>query len=322
MKSKFILSAMAFLIAPALFSQSTYDAAILGYTGFRYACEDGVTPVVRIQNVGTATMASCVVETWKGGGLVSSFDWQLAVPAAPNDIRQPALPLVENVQPDDVLEIRIISVNGQEDEGDLNNVLMVSMDEVPVSSFDEHVTVQVHTGSEMQALSWQIRDLMGIVVATGGPYETTLELHEELVGLAPLQCHQILFSGAGPMGVPMGYFQLLSSNGEPFFTLPGELMEGPVNKGFITGGNVGIAAGSRDPEYRIGPNPTDAVVRITSYNGPVQVRVSDAAGRRIAEIPRPAHVVDLDLSGQDAGIYFLTLITADGARHSRQVIRN
>jgi hypothetical protein len=61
------LSVLLLSSSVATIAQTNYDARILEYTGLKYPCAGGATPVVRIKNIGTQTMSGCVVETWKNG---------------------------------------------------------------------------------------------------------------------------------------------------------------------------------------------------------------------------------------------------------------
>ncbi len=160
--------------------QSTYDAKILEYTGLRYACEGSGTPVLKIQNAGSATMGTCVVETWKNGLMVNTFNWILAVPALQGEVRQPALPSVP-VDPGDQLEFHIISVNDEPDEDPLGNILAIDLSDTPALANGGEMEVRVELGDDPGAIVWSVTNQLNQVVATGGPYdESNSEVTDEL----------------------------------------------------------------------------------------------------------------------------------------------
>lgn len=175
------------LLAAALLAtgQATYDAKILDYTGLRYSCEGSGTPVLKIQNAGSATMGTCVVETWKNGLMVNSFNWILAVPALTGDVRQPALPVVPGLEPGDQLEFHIISVNGLPDEDPLGNILGINMDEVPSFSQGGSMEVRIELGDEPGAIVWSVTNALNQVVATGGPYDAPNSEQVDELNLPP-----------------------------------------------------------------------------------------------------------------------------------------
>ena len=156
-----------------LTAQNTYDARILDYAGLKYPCEGASAPVLKIQNVGTATMGTCVVETWKNGLMVNTFNWILAVPALTGQVRQPVLPLVPEVQPGDELEFRIISVNEQPDQDASGNILQLDLDAEVKYADDGDLTVEVITGEVSGEVYWRLITASGQTVGSGGPYSET-----------------------------------------------------------------------------------------------------------------------------------------------------
>ena len=78
--------------------------------------------MLRVQNAGSETMTSCDIDVLKNGLTVETFNWVLGVPAAMNEFRQPALPVLSGVEPGDELEFRILTVNGQADQGLVENI--------------------------------------------------------------------------------------------------------------------------------------------------------------------------------------------------------
>ncbi len=170
-------------------AQTTYDAKILEYTGLKYACDGGVTPLLRIKNIGSATMGGCVVETWKNGIMVNSFDWQLAIPALQNDVRQPALPPVGGVDANDALEFRIISVNTVPDEDPVGNIMQIELDETPALATGGDVEVEVSLGDDPGSVTWSVKNGLAQVVASGGPYEDANTTVTEALTLDPGGCY-------------------------------------------------------------------------------------------------------------------------------------
>ena len=172
------------IAAFACAGQSTYDAKILEYTGLRYACEGSGTPVLKIQNAGSAAMGTCVVETWKNGLVVNSFNWILAVPALQGEVRQPALPVVP-VDPGDELEFHIISVNGEPDEDAAGNILGVDLSDTPALSNGGEMEVLVELGDDPGAIAWSVTNHLNQVVASGGPYEEGNTVVTDEIDLPP-----------------------------------------------------------------------------------------------------------------------------------------
>ena len=174
---------------PMCRAQTTYDARILDYVGQKYPCEGGTTPILKIRNEGSASMSGCVVETWKNGLIVNSFNWVLAIPSVTGESRLPALPPIGVVLPGDELEFRIISVNTFPDEESDGNILTVELDQAPALATGGDVEVEVALGDDPGSVTWSVKDALNQVVASGGPYEDVNSVVTESIDLPPDGCY-------------------------------------------------------------------------------------------------------------------------------------
>jgi hypothetical protein len=313
----------AFMFAFGAAAQYTHDARILEYTGLRHACGTETTPVLKIQNVGTATMGTCVVETWKNGLMVNSFNWVLAVPATMGSIRQPALPAVPGVAQGDVLEFRIISVNEQPDEDATGNVLQQPMDEVPVIASSYVVLIEVLTDNAPEQTTWSIHDATGNVVAAGGPYTNANTLEEVWVVLPALACLDLRVNDAGGDGFATGYMRLLSNSVEVYITA-GEGSFTELRQGFITGTFTAVNEPAGTNALQLVPNPVVDVARldVRSLPQPVTALVIDAAGREVsgARVEVDA-TLELNTSTWMPGLYTVVLRDGKGGAHPVRFVR-
>ncbi|MBK9286951.1 MAG: T9SS type A sorting domain-containing protein [Flavobacteriales bacterium] len=192
---------VALLLSVNASAQFAYDAGIVDYVGLKYPCDGAVVPTLRIQNQGTNTMSTCVVETWKNGLFDNSFNWNLAVPAPTGATRQPALPVINGVNDGDLLEFRIISVNTVTDQDATDNFRTETINGTSELSPSYEVKVQVFTDGDPQETTWTIVDATGLVVASGGPYATINALEEETVMLSPSACYDFKLADSGGDGM-------------------------------------------------------------------------------------------------------------------------
>lgn len=302
--------------------QVTYDARILEYTGLRYVCEDEVVPLLKIVNNGTATMITCVVETWKNGSPVGSFDWQLAVPALQGDVRQPALPGVGGVSLGDVLEFRIISVNEQADQNSEGNVFEVEMDEVPAMADGYLVMLEVLTDEAPEETTWAMHDQAGQVVAQGGPYAMAGTIEQVWLTLQPSACYELRVTDAQGDGMAGGHVKVFSNGVEVVF-MDGTALADRYSVGLVTGTEVGVEE-LHQRTIELYPNPTTGAVRsrwMGATTSPIDVRVMDAMGRMVQKTAINAPLVEIDLGRLEPGAYIILLTDASGARYRSTVVR-
>jgi hypothetical protein len=321
---KHITLSLSLLAATSICAQEVYDATMLSHVGLKYSCEGEFRPVLRIQNTGTVAMSSCVIEIWKNGLVSNTFDWQLALPAQPQEIRQPVLPPVLEVEALDELVFRIISVNEQPDEAEEGNDLVVQVAEGPVP-YDTYISMlEVVTNDAPLGTSWIVYDATGVVVAQGGPYTEPLTTHVVWVALEASKCYAVLVSDAGADGTTDAEVRMFS-NGVPAIdtTLT---VGGVLDLGFITGVIATVPEHERIAGLQVYPNPTDGLVRVQLTDAtvlPAHIELFDATGR-LVRVLRHAMESDggmtLDLAGHPDGVYFLRFRMPDGSSAQQRLV--
>lgn len=301
----------------------SYDAQFIAYVGLRFPCEGEVTPVVRIMNAGTVTMTGCVVDTWKNGVMVNSFDWQLAVPAAQGVVRAPVLPSID-VEGGDVLEFRIISVNGIPDEGTDPNSMVVAMDDIPLHVPSPTVRVEVLTDGNPGETTWAIRDTDHQVVAGGGPYTEANTVHETWTTLDPGSCYLYEVLDAGGDGfVGSGHVRLYSL-GDELHAVGAVDPFAVARQGVLTGTSVSVPEQGGGIGAVVFPSPGAGLVTIQleGAEGMVRMDVFDVSGRAV--LPGKRLSADgpssIDLSSLENGRYHVRLQDGKGRIAVRNVV--
>lgn len=312
----------AVLWSANLNGQFSHDARIEDDLGLRQVCDGQVIPVLKIRNVGTEIMSGCVVETWKNGVQVGSFDWQLAVPAAQGELRQPSFPAVSDVAPGDVLQMRIISVNNVPDQDAAGNFL-----DIPIAGttpMTDTYTVEVTlTSSAINVVDWVLRDAVGAVVAQ----DLALELapgtdHVAWVELVPSTCYsvQVIAVDGGQF---VGGSLLVRSGGNTVLAIGASDVASGVRKGFETGVVAHVAEGMGE-DVRLRWNEDQGRLMIQpspSMSGDVHIR--DAAGRVVYKttvLTSPAEV-NISLDMLTPGVYVATYSTGAGASSSLRFVK-
>lgn len=275
-------SGLAFLCAgmlnATLCAQFTHDARIEDDLGLRQLCDGQVIPVLKIRNVGTEIMSGCVVETWKNGVQVGSFDWQLAVPAAQGELRQPSFPAVSDVAPGDVLQMRIISVNNVPDQDATDNLRDITIaEDAPIAATHTVEVTLISTGS--MVVDWLLRDASGIVVAQ----DLALQLgpatdHVVWVELDPSTCYSVEVNPVDG-GQFVGGTLVVRSGGSGVISIGAPDVASGVRKGFETG-VVAAVEESGANGGRMLWNEDQGRLMIQRPNGiAAAINIHDAAGR-------------------------------------------
>lgn len=307
------------LLAEPLAAQHEFDAGFVRYEGLRYACDGSFTPVVAIKNLGSSSMNSCVVDTWKNGLQVGSFNWVLAVAAVTGETRRPALPGVSDVLPGDVLEFRIISVNGQADQGLTDNVLQVVVEEAPPVAESYVVRVAI-PAAFAGGTSWRVMDAAGMTVAQGGPYTGGGDA-EAWVTLEDTRCYALELTGEA-----FCEGRLFSDGNEVIAVTCGS-EAGIASEGFLTGTLLGMEEDMSGHGIQVFPNPTSGLLQVELHDHRSvpfsRITLHDATGREWSagtiQQGQDGRQV-LDLSGAPDGVHVLRVETPDGTVFQSKVL--
>ncbi|MGV9013669.1 MAG: T9SS type A sorting domain-containing protein [Flavobacteriales bacterium] len=304
-----LLFVLLLFAASDLHAQQEYDARILAYQGLRFACGDSVTPVLRIENAGSQSMFTCVVETWKNGLSVNSFNWQLLPPAVTNETRQPAMPIV-GVTEGDVLEFHIISVNGVPDEDSDGNVSNFTVGTAATTCGLQTVEVEVLTDAQPDETTWVIRNELGQVVAQGGPYANASSIEAQWLSLPADACFGLDLTDAGGDGINGGHL-IVRCGGVDVIEVNGSAFTDEAYEGLHSGTVLAVSEAPLEPTLQLFPVPAhDQVeVRWNTLLFPALLQVLDASGRTVKEmeLAGSAQQTTLDLRQLVPGIYSVIL---------------
>ena len=299
----------AFFVPVLVLGQAQYDARILSYEGIGQVCDGMVQPRLKIMNQGSEVMFTCVVETWKNGLIDNSFNWELAVGAVQDEVRQPTFPAVE-VSDGDMLEFRIISVNAQPDEVVDGNNITVSITDDATELSTAIVMVDLVSEPECGPFMWSFHDASGSVVANGNVVVSQAE--EVWVELATNACYEFRARLADDGSSGDCIIQLFC-NGELVEDVS-DLSSGERRVGLHTGATVGVTE-EENVEQVLFPVPVQERLFVTGIqgNGPVRTSIMDATGRVVRNDANA--VIDgrmtIDVQGLATGRYILTMQDGD-----------
>lgn len=298
---------LAFLLPTFVSGQAQYDARILSYEGLGQVCDGMVQPRLKIMNQGSQVMSTCVVETWKNGFMNNSFNWELAVGAVQDEVRQPTFPPVEVVE-GDVLEFRIISVNMVADEVADGNVLDVTITDDATELSTATVMLDLGSGAQCGPLSWSMNDATGALVQSGDvPLGAT---NEVWMTLSTNACYEfrVRLTDGGDIG---DCLVRLYCEGELVHEVT-SVSEGERRVGLHTGAVVGM----NEPVIAgpvLFPVPAHDRSTVTGIvgNGPVRTMIVDATGRIVRNgtgVPGGGQL-HIDVQGLAPGHYLLHLVS-------------
>jgi hypothetical protein len=299
-------------------------------------------PELVMQNIGTANITSMTVALTNNGTLVQTFDWTGDLASGQiGSVTFDEIDLVENAE----ISFEILSVNGEADGHDYQSSIAIELNRVPVADTEE-ITVEIQTDQYAYETYWQITNIAGIVIASGGntvvgadgggarvaapgdpgAYSNN-ELVVETVTVPANGCYNFLIVDDWGDGICCnygdGYYRVSSAANEIVF-------EGnDVGIGTSQGFEADIATSTNEltavNEISVFPNPTSADLTVNftlAETTQLTVDVYNALGQRVQTVATEnfqagQHTLEVNTSNMASGLYFINLRNANAVLTKR-----
>jgi hypothetical protein len=187
------------------------DVAIADLLGLdQNVCDSLVLVELVIQNAGVDTLFSAFISTGLNGMIGDDIEWEGSLPPGATETIVIEIGPLNNGTNEFAVSVGF--PNEVNDENQDNDSREIQFDAVLNG---QEVTVRLLTDSYPEETSWEIRDLMGNILAEGGPYEEQTTLQEARYCL-PDACYLFILSdswGDGLIGPPAGDFELIDADG-------------------------------------------------------------------------------------------------------------
>lgn len=153
---------------PEGFEAADFDAGASGLTGFESTiCGDVIIPTVTVSNQGVEVLTSVTIEIYVNGNLITTVPWTGSLEQfATETVTLPAITLNDGVN---VVEVRVINPNGQQDENDSND--SVTAEVIAISGPALNYSLELILDDYGSETTWEIRNESNQVVYEGGPYQ-------------------------------------------------------------------------------------------------------------------------------------------------------
>ena len=260
-------------------------------------CSGEANPHLLLTNFGSNALTSAELEVLVNGESLKTMTWtgNLATLASELVDLGDVSFAMEDVN---LLEVRINSVNGGNDEAPDNNIASCEFDKSS-DIVGKVLKLTVRTDAYPEETSWKLTNLStGEVVLEGGPYETPNHAYTETLNVTSDGCYDFTIYDAGGNGLLGSGIYGLKAGGSTLFS--GKTFEYSESHEFsytVTDGTEEMACVTAS----IYPNPTSGVVNIES-EGEQKVTIYNMAGQRVYEgISNGLLQIDMKVFG--AGIY-------------------
>ena len=310
-------------------SPNAYDALPAAVEVPEFVCENEVSPVVTIQNMGNEAMTSCEILYSVNGGPAMSYNWTGSVATAGQEqVTLPAISFTHLSQ--NSVWVATNAPNGQADQVQSNDITTEAFS--PAKNSGTTLELEIETDNWGYEIYWEVQDAAGTTVASGGntavglngggaqtataggpgAYANTTTVNE-IITLPGTGCHTFfIVDDYGDGFVDGGY--TLTSNGETLYS--GDGIGAGEDRGFNAGGTSSINDLELVNNVSVYPNPFNNNAKI-NFNlvesGVVALEVYNVLGSKvisqnIGEKTAGAHTANISAEGLDAGVYMVNLM--------------
>ena len=289
---------------------------------------DNYTPVVSFMNSSTTTLTSAAITVKSGGNVVSTGTYSGSL--AKYGITTVTCSPIVNFAGGDL----VISIDAAGDVNTSNNIVTKN---VPISSSNvpaNKVIVKINTDRYGSETTWAIKNINGIVKASGGPYTD-----QTSTGSYPQTDKAVTLSnGCYYLEVKDSYgdgFSGASGNGSVGITVNGitfagvtSLTSSSTTLGFVVNNalSVGINELSSAMELNVYPNPASNKLNVSfnADNVDYTINISDLSGRIVSanSYSKLANYQDLEipLTGISSGNYIISISSINGTVNQHVVV--
>lgn len=303
------------------------DAAMLSFGGQTEICPGEYTPVVTIQNNGTANLTNATITVTQGGNTVSTgtFTGNLATYGTAN-VTCTTIPTFNGGT-----LVATVTTTGDNNSanGTVNKVVTVNNN--PAQAATNMVKIDVTTDRYASETTWEVTNAAGTVVASGGPWANlsangqTVRATVNVNNLVPDQCYRFTIYDSYGDGICCDYgngaFSVKDAtnavliSGSTFTSTAG---------GMFKAGVLGVEE-LEIKEFNVFPNPASDIVNVTfqAENADYQVAIIDLQGREVAAQNHSnlsgSQTVTFPVAELAKGSY-LVRITTNGLSQTRNVV--
>lgn len=280
-------------IVPNFIDDLVQDVAIKKIKRIPSTCLDRITPQIEIKNLGGEALTSLDITYSVNGGNSKTHTWTGNInPLAKKTITLEEISFTPNDQ-GNIIEVSIPN----DDDNDNNTKSRTFQSSIEGSIYS---TLQIETLATGSTTTWEIKNISGEVIYSGGLYNdfTTYTIDLELLD----GCYEISIEDTEGLGKTM--FTIEDDGGIVLFTTEtdyGNSIRGDFRTNSLLSLNEVL-----QESIILYPNPTNGVITIENAEG-FQVEVYDIVGKRILSKAAISKQETINFSSLTAGIYYVKL---------------
>ncbi len=313
---------------PDLVTPLDYNASLKGVYVPRTLCGDEISPKVILKNWGNVILTSLDFTYKLNDGEEYNYAWSGNL--ALGEMETVALP---GIPVDDILDVNTVSVEASNPNGNPDEYANDNAGSGEFTGADDFVNppnlqLYIKTDSHPEETTWELKDGLGNVMQSGGPYNQASHLYVEDLDISDNGCYSFTIYDAGGDGITGGtskYF--LTQNGNVYYL---NSNFGYMEETQFTVGLTAVAESFVQNSFSVYPNPvtqTSYVMYELGSKAQVQMKMYNSEGKEVMNVePQEQnaglHSFKIDASFLPNGIYFVDVRVNEDHYKKKIVVMN
>ncbi len=277
-------------------------------------CLGRISPVINVRNNGNHTITTFQVKYQVNAGDLQTYTWTGSLPTLGRAIIN--FPEYNfNAQSNNTLRVYTVTPNNLADEYRKNDTLVQAINGGPLTANTLYLSLR--TDSLPQQTSWEVKNSLGQVIKSGGPYTEMLHSYRDTIALPVSDCYTFTMFDTGGNGLcclhGSGGYEMKDSQGVTVAT--GGTFTFSQTTEFKLEPATGINNGNKSFLLNVYPNPFTNNTNLSfqlDRGDNVSYSLYSIMGEpiltaKLGYLNPGNHEVTIDGSGIRAGIYILKL---------------
>jgi hypothetical protein len=264
-------------------------------------CSGIAEPQVLLSNYGSNALTSAELEVLVNGEALKTVNWSgnmATFGSETVDLGEVVFPVEE----ENILEVRIKSVNNGQDEAPDDDIATFTIKEA-YQAVGKIIKVNIRTDSNPQETTWKVTKLStGEVIQEGGPYAEPNTMYIDTLVITADGCYDFTIYDAGGDGLTGSAVYGLRAGSSTMFS--GSRFEDSESTEFSYEVTVDVEE-NLSQNTNIYPNPTDGLLNIYSREKQA-VTIYNLVGQRVFE-GQCKGKLQIDMKAYGAGIFLIQI---------------
>jgi hypothetical protein len=289
----------------------TTDAALLSLSNLHLTnCSGVYEPVISIANYGSDPLTSMDIVYQVNDEDALVFNWTGNLGFLESE--QVELPVIAfNPLPENELQVNLENVNGLQDEYPKNNTIIYSFNRAVATP--NEVKLKIRLDSNPQEITWNVKNMDGEIVFSGGPYTTPGVMIDEVMLFDDLGCHVFnIYDEGGDGLLAPGFFMLY--HGSNTQIVSGTTFGSHVTAQFDVGGTLNIDSPEFARDINFYPNPIQNYGILNfrlETKANVEISIFNLVGQEVKQVRNGdleagIHQVYIEAGNLKTGLYILS----------------